>query len=158
MAHSFRGFTPWHVGPVASCLNWGKTSCQECVVEQSYSPHGGQEAKEREEGLGFQQPLQGCSPRDQSPPLSPTSSQQHLQLGTKPSPQEPLRGIHCFPQLIRTWARLWVGAQQSFLGTCGCGQHRAHSANKSVSGASATPSTTDNCQGVHASLMFLSSL
>jgi hypothetical protein len=54
LTHSFRGFSPWSLGPVALGLWQHGTSWWEYMAEEVCSPHGDWEAKkEKQEGAGI---------------------------------------------------------------------------------------------------------
>jgi hypothetical protein len=56
LAHSFRGFSPWSLGPFALGLSWHSTAWQQCVVEEAES----KETEERGQGLNI--PFKGVFP------------------------------------------------------------------------------------------------
>jgi hypothetical protein len=69
LAHSFRGFSPWSVGSVASGA--GHHDGGEHVVGESGSLHGGQESEGERKRPGTWYALQRYTPSDPLPPIRP---------------------------------------------------------------------------------------
>jgi hypothetical protein len=58
LIYSYRGFSPWLLGPIASFVKTAYHG-REHVVEQSHSPHGGDEKERKRKKLGSHNPPGG---------------------------------------------------------------------------------------------------